>query len=153
MDFGSCAISGQERVPEGTRPWNAPELQINQRHVTAEDIMLSDLYSIGLLIFHVLIPQADLVKADLFLLKPTQTGMQTLRASQKDDSLWQKVRSIAEIDNISPRNRQMLDMIASGTLRGDPNLRDLRWSQALALAHNEKTLRWDLCLGTQTSFC
>jgi hypothetical protein len=101
--------------------------------------MLSDLYSIGLLIFHVLIPQADLVKADLFLLKPTQTGMQTLRASQKDDSLWQKVRSIAEIDNISPRNRQMLDMIASGTLRGDPNLRDLRWSQVLALAHNEKT--------------
>lgn len=141
MDFGSCAIRGQERVPEGTRPWNAPELQINQRHhVTAEDIMLSDLYSIGLLIFHVLIPQADLVKADLFLLEPTQTGMQTLRASQKDDSLWQKVRLIAEIDNISPRNRQMLDMIASGTLRGDPNLRDLRWSQVLALAHNEKTL-------------
>jgi hypothetical protein len=90
--------------------------------------MPSDLYSIGLLIFHVLIPQADLVKADLFFLKPTQTGIQTLRASQKDDSLWQKVRLIVEIGNILLRNRQMLDMIASGTLRSNPNLRDLCWS-------------------------
>jgi hypothetical protein len=142
VDFGSCAIRGQERVPEGTRPWNAPELQVNQRHhVTAEDIMSSDLYSIGLLIFHVLIPQADLVKAGLFFLKPTETGMQTLITSQNDDSLGQKVRSIPGVGNISPPNRQMLDMIASGTLHGDPNLRDLRWSQVLALAQNEKSLR------------
>jgi serine/threonine protein kinase len=141
VDFGSCVIQGQERVPEGTRPWNAPQLEIGQqRHVRGEDIISSDLYSLGLLISHVLIPKVDLVKADLFLLQPTRAVMGTLKALQKEDSLGRTLLSLADASNISSPNCNILEMIISSTLRGDPSLRVLDWSLVLALTHNDTQL-------------
>ena len=141
-DFGSSAIRGQLRIPEGTPLWNAPELQIGHRHyVSAEDIISSDLYSFGLLAAHVLVPKADLAKIDLFLLEPTRNTTQTLRTLQKGGSLGRKLISVAATSNIPPVHLQLLDMILIGALHSDPSLRVFDWRAILDLVEKGASSR------------
>lgn len=73
LDFGGSAIVAQERLPQGTVPWAAPELSHEDgrychRPRLAEELIKGDLYSLGLLIPQILIPYNVLLSSNLDLL-------------------------------------------------------------------------------------
>ena len=141
-DFGSCTILGQERLSEGTLLWRAPELSHHQRrHTTAEDIIRSDLYSLALLISQILIPGPDLDNVDLLLLRQSTTTAKTLTNLQREGVLTRKLLSVAQTSDMSSKNREILEMVLSEALVGDPNVRTLRWGKVLALTENKMQLR------------
>lgn len=145
-DFGSSAIRDQLRMPEGTPPWSAPELQCGQRHnVFAEDIIVSDLYSFGLIAAHLLLSKADLVRTDIFLVEPTKTTVQTLKEIQQRESLEQIFMFIANASDLEPLHLQVLEMILHGTLVSEPGLRKLDWKRLLELTKRDHPIRCPVC--------
>jgi serine/threonine protein kinase len=141
-DFGSCAILGQQRLPEGTPLWRAPELSQQQRHrTTAKDIMCSDLYSLALLISQILIPSPDLDDVDLLLLRQSITTMRTLTDLQRKGALIEKLICVARTSDISSKSRAILEMVLSEALVSDPTARTLQWAKVLALVGSKMELR------------
>ena len=125
-DFGSSAIRGQVRIPEGTPLWNAPELQTaRQDYISADDIMFSDLYSIGFLAAHILIPMNALKSHDLFFIDPTPSTNEKLKNLQMIDSLRDKILYIARTSDIPSLHQRVLEEVILKTLIQEPDRRKL----------------------------
>jgi len=80
IDFGFSAIRGQMRLPTVNEPWNAPELSPDKIHNSLDFNALSqtDIFSLGLVSLHILLPRSILERAGLFL----------IRKSTQDDNEW-----------------------------------------------------------------
>nr|RBQ88726.1 hypothetical protein FVER53263_06541 [Fusarium verticillioides] len=70
MDFGSCVIKEQKRYPTSSPPWNPPELgrTATPRLAGFDFISQADLFSLALVLIHILVP-SELLRASkaLFL--------------------------------------------------------------------------------------
>jgi hypothetical protein len=140
IDFGSCSIQGQKRMPFKSTPWNAPELEHCQE-LTTDSLILSDIYSFGLLCIHILLPLQDLMKANaLFLRQPEQTDAEwsqflsaTFLRKQKDtgDSLALDILKTAEESSIPPTHKFLIREIVNSTIQTQPDHRKLPWAEIL----------------------
>lgn len=129
------------RIPEGTPLWNAPELQTAQQVcISADDIVFSDLYSIGFLAAHILIPMNALKSHDMFFIDPTPSTNQKLKNLQLMDSLTHKILCIAMASDIPSLHQRVLGEAISDTLIQEPGRRKVDWTHLVGL------------LGTNDSF-
>jgi len=86
IDFGSCVVSGQERVPTRSPPWNAPELHRSagpDSQLGFKQLSKADLFSLGLVCLHILIPLEQLDAA----------GLNFVRGRAKSDDEWATIVS------------------------------------------------------------
>ncbi|KAK0646794.1 hypothetical protein B0T16DRAFT_493705 [Cercophora newfieldiana] len=73
IDFGSCAVRGQDRLPTLNPPWNAPELREASHPLGFEYLAQADLFSLGLLWLHILLPLEVLAGAGICFLRSGQS--------------------------------------------------------------------------------
>jgi len=78
IDFGSCVINGQHRFPTWNPPWNPPELGIGgvSHAVGFEQLSQADLFALGLLCVHILLPLECLRDAGICCLREDQSDEQ-----------------------------------------------------------------------------
>jgi serine/threonine protein kinase len=147
IDFGSCSIRGQKRLPTKSAPWNAPELEYAQE-LTTDDLIQSDIYSFGLLCVHIMIPLQDLIKANvLFLRHSEQTDDQwgqflsaMVGRKRKDgqDSLASHILEAIEGTQIATAQRLLIQEIVKKTIHTQSDRRVFLWAEMLP--HIEKFL-------------
>jgi serine/threonine protein kinase len=143
-DFGAAIILGQERQPFGTKLWNAPELRIGKlNHAFAEDIMAADLYSFGLLAAHILIPNDELTRADIFLIQPKEHTSQVLSVLKKEERLIETLTDIARASGIPQNNQILLRTILESTLLMNTSDRTLPLDQISYLIHDYLSPKYD----------
>jgi hypothetical protein len=141
IDFGGSAVVGQERLPQGTVPWNAPEILLHsgrQTRVPAETIITADLYSSGLLIAHILIPKDLLISSELCLLElskdsPSPETLGNLKSVQEQGNLAQALCAIGANSFMPLPNLELLNTILPTLLQSDPRTRRLDEEKTLPL--------------------
>jgi len=148
-DFGGSAITGEERIPQGTIPWNAPELDPHKNHrsqrlVPAEQLLKADLFSLGLLIAHILIPCDILAASSLCLLgfeenPPGQEWFDSFMMLRDKEALADRFANIAAERKIEPSCLEWLHKLLPDLLktdysqrRVDPLFEELTTSSALS---------------------
>jgi serine/threonine protein kinase len=140
IDFGSCAIRGQKRLPTKSPPWNAPELD-DAQEFTSDNLILSDIYSFGLLCVHIILPLDELANANVFLIRrPGQTDDQwrhflSIMAGKKrkdsGDTLASEILGVIEKSDIPTNQKLLLRMIVNETIKSQSDYRTFPWSRML----------------------
>ncbi|KAL2847146.1 hypothetical protein BJY01DRAFT_246920 [Aspergillus pseudoustus] len=122
VDLGGSAMMGQERFPLLSIPWNAPELLVNRSSVnlmSAKDLIQADLFSLGLLLVHILIPHKTLRAEELRLSKDTV----------EEQNLTETLSDLARESQICNESVGLLESLLPGLLHSRPEKRRLGLDQ------------------------
>jgi serine/threonine protein kinase len=138
IDFGSCAIRGQKRLPTKSPPWNAPELD-DAQEFTSDNLILSDIYSFGLLCVHIILPLDELANANAFLIRrPRQTddqwqhflsAMVGKKSKDSGDTLALEILNVIEKSDIPTNQKLLLRKIVNETIKSRSDYRTFPWSE------------------------
>ncbi|KAI0382927.1 hypothetical protein F5Y04DRAFT_279175 [Hypomontagnella monticulosa] len=138
IDFGSCVIRGQRRLPTLSPPWNAPELQPGSNDLEFYELSDMDLFSLGLVCVHIILPLEDLQDAGLcFLRQRNQPDSEWAEAMQKfervkqagtaDESLGSLLISVIHKAQIAADLKETLVSIVRGTIIAPKGSRSMPW--------------------------
>ena len=134
IDFGASAIGHQRRQPVISAPWNSPESE-REPELSSSAMMLSDLYSFGLVCAQILFPRKQLSHAGLLFMprgETTDAWTQTLdnvRVYKQNDSLSSKFTALLEQSDLPAAQKRLLKQLVSQLVRRDPNSRSINWHE------------------------
>ena len=121
-DFGFaivCNGTGTKRLNAGTPPWNSPEwLDL----VDEKRVPLTDIYSLGLLIWRCILKGQNPFEQPPFASLPTSERAQEIEARKRNDQLLDD--ALFSISHVEGVTSNMMDMLRH-SLRADPEKRDL----------------------------
>lgn len=153
IDFGSCVIRGQQRMPTLSPPWNAPELRPDQPQMCLgfDQLSRADLFSLGLVCLHIMLPLEDLQAAGLSFLRGRESDEkweQTVARLEGDklglgdpESFGLRVVSVVEKAEIPPGHKQLLKAVASGTILVRSWDRKMPWDESFRLMDEHLSLK------------
>ncbi|KAF2812457.1 TPR-like protein [Mytilinidion resinicola] len=148
IDFGSSTIRGQERLPTTNEPWNAPELEDASRSLGFEELAQTDIFSLGLVCFHLLLPLETLENANLCLIRrPAQSDvhwvqfiqqMKKLKEVEVGQTLSVRMLDTIKKSDVSTEQKDILRNIVVSTIQPQSGGRTIPWADILP--HIEKHL-------------
>jgi hypothetical protein len=128
-------------LPTLNEPWNAIELENSVRSFGFEELVQTDIFSFGLICFHLLLPIELLESADLCLLQQsTQTDhhwttflnqMKTAKHVKVGQTLSVRLLNLIEKSNVSIQVKALLQSIVTSTIQPEPGQRTLPWTDIL----------------------
>lgn len=153
IDFGSCVIKGQDRFPTWNPPWNPPELGSDAvfHAVGFEQLSQADLFSLGLLLVHILLPLRCLREAGICCLREDQSDQQweeTMfrleRAKSFDaespgagfDLLGPRLVLAISQSDIDDQWKALLESIVRSTVCSPSGSRMIPWDEVLRLGRD-----------------
>jgi hypothetical protein len=126
-------------LPTWTEPWNAPELQGALKEFDFDMIQQADLYSLGLLCLHILLPREYLCEHDLCLFRPREQAetkwlqfvqkMNIIKDPSNRLALSVKLLKIIKASSIPTKHRDVLQHIVTSTIEPPPGHRWFPWTQ------------------------
>ena len=134
IDFGASAVGRQMRQPVVSIPWNAPESATVQE-LPASAMILSDLYSLGLICATILLPREILADAKLLLMPRGQTTeawaatLENLEALKLNDSLASKLMSLVDMSELPTVQHRLLRSLIAQVVCHDSSRRCLNWKE------------------------
>jgi serine/threonine protein kinase len=151
-DFGSCVVRGQDRVPTLSPPWNAPELHGSSRSLGFEELCQTDLFSLGLVCIHLLIPSSLLKDEGLWFVRQQQSDSEwaefidlTNRVKQPETiatSLVGKLKLLVFSQCEIPENHKSLLANLMENVMLPPNgQRSMPWDDIFRLVNDELSTR------------
>jgi serine/threonine protein kinase len=131
IDFGGSAVIGQERFPQHSIPWNAPELFLDDLSVEmmpAESLIQADLFSLGLVLAHILIPLDVLGSKKLCLLRTyDRETFLHFKGLVQQQNLAETFVSLARESQICSEIIGLLEQLLPGLLHIQPGERKLNY--------------------------
>lgn len=150
-DFGSCVVQGRDRVPTISPPWNAPELNGSSRNLGFEQLCQTDLFSLGLVCIHLLIPSSPLKDAGLWFVRQQQSDSEwaefidlTSRLKQPETiatSLVQKLTSVVSQCEIPENHKSLLANLMKNVMLPPNGQRSMPWDDIFRLVNDELSTR------------
>ncbi|KAI9697382.1 MAG: hypothetical protein M1836_004660 [Candelina mexicana] len=134
IDFGASAIGHQKLQPVISAPWNAPE-SATEQELPASAIILSDLYSLGLICAQILLSREILADANLLLMPQGQTTnawaktLEHIKALKQNDLLASKLMILIDISKLPTVQQQLLRSLIPQVICHDPSHRRLNWKE------------------------
>lgn len=145
IDFGASAFGDQMRRPFVSTPWNAPE-SVTSREIPASAMILSDLYSFGLLCIQILLPRDILADANLFFMHRGQTTgewektLDNVEILKQGDSLATKLMSLVEMSELPNVHLRLLHYLIPHVVCSHPDRRLLNWKELRDIFAEENLL-------------
>ena len=150
-DFGSCVVRGQDRVPTLSPPWNAPELNRSSRSLGFEQLRQTDLFSLGLVCIHLLIPSSLLKDEGLWFVRQQQSDSEwaefidlTNRLKQPETigtALVRKLTSLLSRCEIPEYHKSLLANLIENVLLPPNGQRSIPWGSIFRLVNDELSTR------------
>jgi hypothetical protein len=137
-------IRGQSRVPTSNIPWNAPELETESAEVEVDELLDMDLYSLGLLCVHIILPLSLLEKAGLCFVrqrhimddaweKVVQELEKAKAQTAEDETLGFHLTTIISEADIEVNLKQLLVLIVRDTISAPKKMRKMPWADIFKL--------------------
>lgn len=145
IDFGASAFGNQMRQPVFSTPWNAPE-SVTMQEVPASAMILSDLYSFGLLCAQILLPRGILADAKLlFMPQERMTAewaetLENVEILQRSDSLATALMSLVDRSVLPTVQERLLRALIPQVVCNDPSRRSLNWKELKEIFAKENSL-------------
>jgi len=122
-DFGFvevCSVNGTKRLNKGTFPWNSPEWMDS---IEVKSIPLTDIYSLGLLIWRCMLNGQNPFDGSPFTSFPASDRMQEIEVRKRNDQLLED--ALSSISNLEGIGSNIKDTFRH-SLRANPGERDLK---------------------------
>ncbi|KAI8721441.1 Serine/threonine protein kinase [Fusarium sp. LHS14.1] len=161
IDFGSCVIKGQNRQPTSNAPWNPPELADNftQGFVNFEALSQADLFSLGLVLVHILLPTHALRSAKASFLREELSDqgwerivleLEQSKSQSSEISLASRLDHAISKAEIPVEQKAVLSCIVQRTVLPLTGSRSMPWNEIFDLAKDYVSTELKLGLeGTQ----
>jgi hypothetical protein len=143
IDFGSCLIRGQDRLPTLSPPWNAPELSRFTHNIRFDDLVQADLFSLALVCLHILLPLDALQDAGLCLFRQQQSDDEWLEFIYKldqskqshtgTDSLASRIVNVISQAAIPNEHKLLLEAVVRNTILPSKGDRTMPWDDIFLL--------------------
>lgn len=122
-------------------PWNAPELIDNTRSLGFEELSQTDIFSLGLICLHLLLPLIVLENAGLCLVrKQTQEDdewatfvyeVENAKRTKVEQTLSVRLLDVIEKSNVSTQRKDLLRQIVTCTIEPVSGDRMIPWADLL----------------------
>jgi len=147
IDFGSCVIKEQKRYPTSSPPWNPPELGRTATPPLADFEFTSqaDLFSLALVLIHILVPSEPLRSSKAFFLRTyatdqewEQTCLDLDQAQQQGSSSSLEFRLVQAIQNanVSHEEKTVLCNIMNSAILPPNGSRWMPWQEIFHLKND-----------------
>ncbi|KAH7232784.1 hypothetical protein BKA59DRAFT_549304 [Fusarium tricinctum] len=147
IDFGSCVIKEQKRYPTSSPPWNPPELGRTATPTVAgfEFISQVDLFSLALVLIHILVPSEPLRSSKAYFLRTyatdqnwEQTCLDLDQAKQQSSSSLLGSRLVQAIQNssVSDEEKTILYNIVNSAILPSNGSRWMPWQEIFHLGND-----------------
>ena len=147
IDFGSCVIKEQKRYPTSSPPWNPPELRSTTTPTLAgfEFVSQADLFSLALVLIHILVPSRSLRSSKAFFLRTLatdseweQTCLDLDQAQQKGSSSSLTFRLVQAIQKagLSHEEKAVLCNIVNSAILPPNGSRRMPWREIFHLQND-----------------
>ncbi|EXM26152.1 hypothetical protein V3481_014046 [Fusarium oxysporum f. sp. vasinfectum] len=147
IDFGSCVIKEQKRYPTSSPPWNPPELRRTATPPLADFEFTSqaDLFSLALVLIHILVPSEPLRSSKAFFLRTyatdqewEQTCLDLDQAQQQGSSSSLEFRLVQAIQNanVSHEEKTVLCNIMNSAILPPNGSRWMPWPEIFHLKND-----------------
>ncbi|KAF5699740.1 serine threonine kinase [Fusarium globosum] len=147
IDFGSCVIKEQKRFPTSSPPWNPPELANTAIPTLTgfEFISQADLFSLALVLIHILVPSGSLRSSKALFLRIyatdqewEQTCLELDQAKQQDSpsSLVFRFSQAIQNANLPDNEKAVLCNIVNSAILPPNGSRWMPWQEIFHLKHN-----------------
>lgn len=133
------------RQPVVSTPWNAPE-SVTTQEVPASAMILSDLYSFGLLCAQILLPRRILADANLLFMPQEQTTtkwaktLESVEILKRHDSLATTLMSLVDVSELPTVQQRLLRALIPQVVCNDPSRRSLNWKELREIFAKENSL-------------